>query len=293
MIVSRLPCYLLAMKIDVNINAIDEIRFTFLSLLYKETLGYVYASTPEKPLGASLGLSEDETDRISVYLRDEGLIRWAGGGEVSITHEGLKLVENSIREPPSLANQFVSEENPRCNLTPEVRKQKRFEFLYKLYEISDGDIGRGVDTTELGCMVGIDAQEARRMASNLADQGLVWGPVTLSNVAITEAGVSAVEDADGPPAQFAKFTASDLNSLQDFVTELRSKIDALALSRENREDVDADISILESQFASSKPQAPVLQASLRRVNTVLEHATENVAAERLLHELRELYTPRF
>ena len=82
-------------------------RFRFLNCLYERTDGDYHAFEDMWEVGAEVGLTSDETDRVMEYLNGEGLATHrAIGGAVAITHAGLQEVERALSAPEAPTHYF-------------------------------------------------------------------------------------------------------------------------------------------------------------------------------------------
>lgn len=84
-------------------------RLLFMRHLYTVTQGQRLDARPANGLGSELGWTPEETDPITDYLSNEGLIEFAGGGDggqVAITHLGIQEVEHSLASPESPTEHF-------------------------------------------------------------------------------------------------------------------------------------------------------------------------------------------
>jgi len=87
-------------SLGVNDKVENEIvqRFPYLKRLYELSSGDTLAYFQFTEIGNELGWTDETTDRITDYLRDDGLIEFPSFGTVSITHSGVKFVENALRK---------------------------------------------------------------------------------------------------------------------------------------------------------------------------------------------------
>jgi predicted nucleotide-binding protein len=82
-----------------DVSARTRVRLQFLVKLYEATNGSRDKTAAGKHLGAQLGLTQEETDRVIMYLNDEGLARLlARDRTLCITHEGTRKVEAALTE---------------------------------------------------------------------------------------------------------------------------------------------------------------------------------------------------
>jgi hypothetical protein len=89
-----------------DINEKKHNRYKFLKLLYKLSDGNKYYNISFSKLGEKLRFSEEESDAISEYLNDEGLVEISIGGQINITHSGIIEVEQSISQPGKPTKHF-------------------------------------------------------------------------------------------------------------------------------------------------------------------------------------------
>lgn len=83
----------------MNIYQRDEIRKTLIQEIYRHTEADVRVSLNMKKLGEFLKIDSSEVSKAYYFLKDEGLIEPMGAGmNICITHYGIKIVENLIRE---------------------------------------------------------------------------------------------------------------------------------------------------------------------------------------------------
>jgi hypothetical protein len=82
-------------------------RFRFLNRLYERTDGDYLALEDMWEVGADVGLTSEETERVMDYLNGEGLaMHRAIGGAVAITHAGLREVESALSVPEAPTHYF-------------------------------------------------------------------------------------------------------------------------------------------------------------------------------------------
>lgn len=73
-------------------------RNRFLVRLYERCDGDKFQYHSEEEIGKELGLSTDETDKVTQYLHGRALVEFLGGGHVAITQYGIEESER-ILEP--------------------------------------------------------------------------------------------------------------------------------------------------------------------------------------------------
>lgn len=95
---------------------------------------------------------------------------------------------------------------PRLATPVEEKRRRRFAFMERLYERTDGHPMSRVNFRDIGVELGWPEDEAQRVALYLRDEGLLTFPVMGGAVSITHAGVvemeAAMEDPDRPTSHF-------------------------------------------------------------------------------------------
>jgi hypothetical protein len=82
-------------------------RYQFLHAVFDATEGNCMPSLNMWDVGKALGFSHAETSDVQSYLYQEGLIEnFALGGEIRLTHRGLREVEASLETPTERTEHF-------------------------------------------------------------------------------------------------------------------------------------------------------------------------------------------
>ena len=82
-------------------------RFRFLKLLYEKSGGDQFKWFNLSEIGRELELGADEAHRIMQYLNGESLAEYHSiGGDVGITHQGVKEIEQAISNPRAATGHF-------------------------------------------------------------------------------------------------------------------------------------------------------------------------------------------
>ncbi len=78
-------------------------RDRYLKRLYDFSDGNVLRDVSYAVIGQALGWDEDTSDKVTAYLKNEGLIDFPAVGKVRLTHKGVKRVEKSLSRAPRSA----------------------------------------------------------------------------------------------------------------------------------------------------------------------------------------------
>jgi hypothetical protein len=93
--------------IEVEIKKKNAQRFLYLKCLYELSNSNTLSYFQFTEIGKELGWKDEITDETTDYLKDEGLIDFPSFGTVSITHAGIKHVEDSLNKADIHAEPFV------------------------------------------------------------------------------------------------------------------------------------------------------------------------------------------
>ena len=77
--------------------------------------------------------------------------------------------------------------------TIEEIKEKRFQFLRKLYELSGGDESKGFDVSRISEELGFDSNLTRNIVDYLLEEGLIVTTIGGGSTRITHEGIQVVE----------------------------------------------------------------------------------------------------
>ncbi len=89
-----------------NIDELRKKRFRFLRLCYEKSGGDRFTAFGLWEIGDELGFSRDESERIIDYLAGENLIEHQTIGEISLTHYGIREVEEALSHPERPTHYF-------------------------------------------------------------------------------------------------------------------------------------------------------------------------------------------
>ncbi|MBN8575247.1 MAG: hypothetical protein J0M05_15135 [Candidatus Kapabacteria bacterium] len=196
-------------------------------------------------------------------------------------------------------------------------QERRFQFLHKLYELSEGNDLFSIDAFELGNQLGYSHDETNRIDNYLRGEFLVEG-VAGTRISITHHGIVEVETALSKPnepttyfppvnyihveqmigsqiqqgtnqsSQVLTYTNNDIEAILKFVTDLKKQIPELKLNAEIKAEVESDISTIESQAKSPRPKPTIIKECLLSIKTILEGIAGNVIAAMLMQQISVL-----
>lgn len=187
-------------------------------------------------------------------------------------------------------------------------KKNRFQFLKRLWEITEGDTGRVVFGIELGKELGFDQGLTSRICHYLHEEGLIDFMGARLSIVITHDGVCEVEDAlsnpDKPTEHFLPVNIINIGQmynsqiqqaspgatqtvainetkyeeLKEIIQAIKSSIEQFGLDSQNIADLKAEIGTIEAQLSSSKTKRSIISECLGSIREILEEAGGGLAA---------------
>jgi hypothetical protein len=207
------------------------------------------------------------------------------------------------------------------NIIEETRK-KRFQFLYRLYELTGGDESKWFRMFEIGEELGFDSGLSKQIEQYLHGEGLII-PIPECGtedmlIGISHGGVRTVEESLDkldkpthhlPPAniiyigemrnsqiqqgspeatQVATFNENKYEELKEVIESLKESIDQLGIGQQQKSELQVDLQTIETQMSSSKPKAAIITERLGSIKRILEGAAGSALASGLLNEIAAL-----
>jgi len=197
-------------------------------------------------------------------------------------------------------------------------QKKRFQFLEKLYLDTDGDENEVRVDSKLGEELGFSQSETNRIYDYLMGEGLIAMYALGGKICITHQGIIEVElalsDPDKPTKYFPpiniinigrmvdsqiqqgtnqsnqsfSYSSNDFDLLKELIPLLKSKLTELESDLEIREEIESDISTIESQIKSPHPKSMIIKECLISIRTILERVASSVITSGLLQKISSL-----
>jgi len=205
--------------------------------------------------------------------------------------------------------------------TLEAKKIQRFLFMNLLYEKTDGNENKQVDTLNLGHELGFTQAQTELIVQYLEGKDLVESVgLDRSVIFIRHKGVVEVEAAlanrEQPTRYFpsvvnvvnfhaqvsnaafqqgthgstqtVSFTIQQQQDLCSILNEIKQSIDDLGLDMQQQSDIRAEIGTIEAQLTSSKPKYSVITECLKSLRNILEGTVGSLIASGILVKLAAL-----
>ncbi len=122
-----------------NVEQKKALRHRYLKRLYELSDGNELRLVACVEIGRALGWDDETSDKVTAYLKNEGLIDFPSVGRVCLTHKGVKWIEQAMSQP---------------RRTPQPRAKPGFVTLH-----AEGDITIGGD------VIGRDKQTKKKSES--------------------------------------------------------------------------------------------------------------------------------
>ena len=192
----------------------------------------------------------------------------------------------------------------------EEKKEKRFQFLNRLYELSGGDELEHVNMFKIGEELGFDKNSTRIIVQYLEAEGLIETKSMAGEIGILHKGVLEVEEALSNPnvpsnyfppvntlniisvgqmtnsqiqqanseaTQISTITESKYEELKQVIQVLKESIEKLELPPQDKSDIRALIQKIDTQMSSSRPKSVIISESLKSLSSI-KRILEGVAS---------------
>ncbi len=193
-------------------------------------------------------------------------------------------------------------------------QRRRFQFLLKLFELSEGNELFDIDAFELGDQLGFQKDETNRIDDYLRGENLIQG-VASTRIAITHYGIVEIERALTKPnepttyfppvniihveqmigsqiqqgtnrsSQVLNYSSNDIEAITKFINDLKGQLPELKLDAETQTEVEADVETIEAQIKSPRPKHIIIREALLSLRRILEGAAGSVIATLLVQQI--------
>jgi len=200
------------------------------------------------------------------------------------------------------------------NNIQEIRR-KRFQYLQKLYEITEGSELASVNFQQVGDELGFSHTEADRIDDYLVAEGLIESAGLGGEISISHRGVIEVESAllkpDEPTKYFPpvniihveqmigsqiqqgtnqstqalNYSSNDLEVINKFIADLKGQLPELKLDAETQAEVEADVETIKAQVKSPCPKHVIIRESLLSLRRILEGVAGSAIAALLVQQI--------
>ena len=224
-------------------------------------------------------------------------------------------IENFIKEYEKIKEKHQMKMEGKMDIK-EI-KEKRFQFLHMVYNLSNADENKDIKSYELGEDLGFSADFTSKVISYLDKERLIrFKEDSGITIGISHDGIKEVESAlskpeeptehfppvknliiikdgkgtqiqiDSPHATQTQTIDSELiEKLKDLISFIESSYSQLKLPRDKEEEFNADVKTIEAQMSSPLPKRNVLKECISSIRKILETATGQIIAMQILDKL--------
>ena len=204
--------------------------------------------------------------------------------------------------------------------TLERRKEIRFKFLHRLYELTDTNQLASVSMWDIGKEYDLEQQETINITDYLRGEGLLEYSALGGWISITHYGILEVEQALSSPqeptehfppvfniihvesmthsqiqqgsvdsTQTGNWSGAQIQELRDFLDHLEAKLNELSLAPDEEAEARIDVDTIKTQLQSPRPHRVVIVEMLKSLRTVLEKAAGSVVASELIRQMAQFF----
>jgi len=200
--------------------------------------------------------------------------------------------------------------------TIEEIKKKRFQFLHKLYELTEGDESIGYDMYEIGKKLDFDEELTDKITQYLVGELLIREDIGI--ISMLHLGVREVEEAQTNPdkptyhfppmtiinvgqmtnsqiqqnspaaTQVVTFNGIPHEEIKKIVLLLEESINQLGLDLQQKSEIQTELQTIETHLSSSKTQRTILAKSFGTIKRIIESAVSSTLAYYVIKEIGAL-----
>jgi len=196
-------------------------------------------------------------------------------------------------------------------------KEKRFQFLHSVYNLSNADenidiqsyqlgknlgfsdnftskVIRYLDKEELirfkedsGCVIGISHKgiiEVERALSK-PEESTEYFPPAINIIQIGEMKDSQIIQSSPDALQIKKNDKELINKLKDLIEFAKKNLDKLELKKPEEQELQTEIQTIDIQISSPKPKKNILKECVSSIRRIMEGATGQIIALQIIDKI--------
>ena len=198
------------------------------------------------------------------------------------------------------------------------KKKIRYEFLNKIYEVTDGDSTLIVNMWDIGKELNVERKDISNVVDYLRGEYLIK-PMTIGGgISITHDGILEIEELHNSPdvptvhfpainvihvenmnnsaiqqgntnsAQNILFEQAKSDDLQKLILEIERIKKDLNLEKEDADELESELATIKSQSISPKPKKIIITESLRTIRNIVEGIAGNAIAPTIIEMINGL-----
>lgn len=161
-------------------------------------------------------------------------------------------------------------------------------YLMELYRITQGDLAAQASMFDVGSAMGLNKDEASRLAEDLIGRGWVEIKTLSGGIGITADGIEAARQS-GAPTEASGLKLTDAPVLDDtgrqavekILADIKTCLPELKSNYDGIEEMVIDIKTAEVQLLSPKAKTAIFRGVLRSLKSTLVEAGSQELASRL------------
>jgi hypothetical protein len=157
------------------------------------------------------------------------------------------------------------------------------DYLLELYQMTTGDINAQVSMYDVGAAIGMEKNDAGKLAEDLIGDGLVAVKTLSGGIGITDLGIEKAQSAAGAgPTTAATIDLGKgpvmeekaMEVMAPLIKEIQTRISRNEAAYGQIEEMVMDLKTMEVQLLSPRPKTAIVREILRSL-----HATLNATGE--------------
>jgi hypothetical protein len=192
------------------------------------------------------------------------------------------------------------------------KKKNRYEFLNKLYDVTDGDSSLIIDMWELGKEINIERKDISNIVDYLKGEYLIEPMALGGGISITHEGILEIEELHNSPdvstvhfpainvinienmnnsaiqqgstnsTQNILFEQTKSDDLQKLILEIERIKNDLNLEKEDVNELESELATIKAQSKSPKPKKKIIAESLKTIRNLVEGVAGNTIAPTII-----------
>jgi len=170
----------------------------------------------------------------------------------------------------------------------DARNAQEERYLEELFKLTEGKIDSTVSMFDIGAVMGLERDAARRLAEDLIAEGLVEIKTLSGAIGITPQGIESAQRLGyaetGPALTLGKaplLDESGRRALDTVLTAIKGHLAKTPTAFERLEEMVIDIKTIEVQLLSPRPKTAILRAVLGSLKEALHAAGASALADDL------------
>lgn len=170
-------------------------------------------------------------------------------------------------------------------------------FLLSIYNETKGDTAAQISMYDVGSGMGLDREEASKLAEDLMGWSFVEIRTLSGGIAITSAAVEEIEELGYGAANSAD-TSAQLGSdplvsdevrhaIEKVTEDIKKTVGGLGLSYEVLSELMTDLKTIDIQLESARPKTAILRECFRSIKPVLDQAGDKENLKCVYNLLKE------